>query len=155
MDMLGAGAEMHLLRDSETGLVKNVILPVAQFQSLPVQIREIVEHAINQKVFLDEADQALDLPFGKRMAGLTQLRFEAHGTNERFIIRLPNGIPVQIAVQNNALHVVRQNIFRYAHPLERMNHPDEKVFLLGVGEELHIALPTVMTHHPRSCLSSK
>ena len=28
-----------------------------------------------------------------------------------------------------------------------MNHPDEKVFLLGVGEELHIALSAVMAHH--------
>ena len=54
---------------------------------------------------------------------------------------------VQIAVQNDTLHVVRQDIFGHAHPLERMNHPDEQVFLLGIGKELHIALSAVMTNH--------
>ena len=60
--MLGAGAEMHLLRDSGNGLVKDVVLPITPLQRLLVQIRQIVEHTVNQEVFLDEADQPLD-PF--------------------------------------------------------------------------------------------
>ena len=56
-------------------------------------------------------------------------------------------------MEDNALHVVGQNVLGDAHVRKAVDHPDEQVLLLGVGKELHIHLAAVMADHGEACYS--
>ena len=86
----------------------------------------------------------------KGVAGLTELSLETHSPHELLIVLLPKGIPVLVPPDNHAFHVVRKDILRDAHVPEPVEHTNEQVFLLGVGEELHIPLTAVVADHSKA-----
>ena len=85
------------------------------------------------------------------MTGFAQLGLKAHIQHESFVIHLPDGLSVQIPAESHALHVVRQNIFGNAHVLKSVDHTDEQILLLGVGEELDIPYAAVVADHGEAC----
>lgn len=58
---------------------------------------------------------------------------------------------LQIPVQHDAFHIVGQDSFGHSHVLKGMDHPNEQVFLLGVGEKLNAALAAMVADHGESC----
>ena len=84
------------------------------------------------------------------MAGLTELSLETHSPHELLIVLLPKGMPVLVPPDNHAFHVVRKDILRDAHVPEPVEHTNEQIFLLGVGEELHIPLTAVVADHSKA-----
>ena len=80
---------MKLLRYAVDRPVLNAVLPVAPFQSLPVQIANVAEHPIDEEVLLHKADEALDLSLRERMPRLAELCLEADSLHECLVILLP------------------------------------------------------------------
>ena len=56
-------------------------------------------------------------------------------------------MPVLVPPDNHAFHVVRKDILRDAHVPEPVEHTNEQIFLLCIGEELYIPLPAVVANH--------
>jgi hypothetical protein len=54
---------------------------------------------------------------------------------------------LEVPVENDAFHVVRQDILGNPHVAKGVNHANEQVFLFGIGEELYVPLATVVTDH--------
>lgn len=74
------------------------------------------------------------LKISERVAGLTYLCLKAYGFHEIFIIVIPDGIAVDVATVNNALHIVSQDIFGNTKIFETMKHSDEQALLGGIRE---------------------
>lgn len=110
-------------------------------------IGHIPEHAPNEEVFLYEPHETFHLALRKGMPGLAELRLESNGLHELLIVLLPDWIAIQVTPNDYALHVIRQDVLRNAHVAESVDHPNEQIFLLCIGEELHIPLPAVVTNH--------
>ena len=116
--------------------MERVVLSVAPFQGLPVQVGHVPEGPSREEIALDKPDQPLDLALGVRMPGLAELRLEADGLQKGLVFPVPDGLSVQIPVVHDAFHVVGQDIFRDAHAVKRADKSDEQILLLGVGEKL-------------------
>ena len=142
--MLGTGVKMGFPRKAVEALVKRVVLPVTPFQRLPIQVRHIPKRPPREEIALHEANKALDLAFGVRMPGFTELRLEADSAHERLVLPVPDRLAAQVPVIHDALHVVRQDIFRDAHELKSVDHANEQTFLLGIGEKLDEHAAAVM-----------
>ena len=127
--------------------VVDTILPAAPVQSGPVQVSDVPEHTTRQDILLDEPYQPLHLALGEVMPGLAEPGAEVDGLHKCLIILLPHGMSLKIPVENDTFHVVGQNVLGDAHVGEAVDHADEEVLLLCIGEELHIPLPTMMTDH--------
>ena len=56
-----------------------------------------------------------------------------------------------ITSDDNALHVICQNISGDPHICKGMQHADEEVFLLGIREEFNIPLPAMVSDHGKAC----
>ena len=78
------------------------------------------------------------------MPGLAELRLETDGVHERLVFPVPNRLATHVPAIHDAFHVVRQNVFRDAHELKSVDHADEQVLLLGIGEELNEHAAAVM-----------
>ena len=116
---------MNLLRYTVHSPVVNTVLGITPLKCLPVEICYVVEYPVNEEILFHKTDKPLHFPFGKRMARLTELCVETHHAHKRFVILLPNGMSLQVAVEDNALHVVCQHVFGNAHVLESVDHPNE------------------------------
>lgn len=123
------------------------ILPVTPVQCGPVQIRNVPEHTAHQEVLLDEPDEPFYLTFGKGVPGLAELRAEADRFHKCLVILLLYGISLEIPVENHTFHIVSENVWGDTHAGKAVDHADEQVLLLGIGEELHIPLPAVVADH--------
>ena len=145
VEMLSAGVEVGFLRDAVEPLVEGTVLLIAPFQGLRIQIGHIPEGSARQKVALYKAYQPFHLPLGVRVPGLAELRLEAERVHERLVLPVPNGVAAHVAVVHNALHVVREDVFRDSHVLKSMNQANEKVLLLAVGEEFNEHVTAVVT----------
>jgi len=143
----GTAFKMDALGYSVGCPVVDAILPVTPVQSGPVQVGDVPEHTTHQEVLLDEPHQPFYLALGEGMPRLAELGAEAHGLHKCLIILLPHGMSLKIPVEDNALHVVGQNVLGDAHAGEAVDHADEEVLLLGIGKELHIPLPAVVANH--------
>ena len=128
----------------------SIVLLLTPFQCGTVQIRDVPEHPTQQKVFFYEPNQPFYFPFGKRVPWLTKLRAEACGFHEGLVVLLPDRIAVEIPVEDNTFHVVRQHILGNAHIGKAVEHPNKEAFLLGIGKELNVTLSTVMAHHGKA-----
>src|SRR5574344_362395 len=127
--------------------VVSCVLFIAPIQSCIIQIGHIPEHAPNEEVFLYEPHETFHLALRKGMPGLAELRLESNGLHELLIVLLPDWIAIQVTPNDYALHVIRQDVLRNAHVAESVDHPNEQIFLLCIGEELHIPLPAVVANH--------
>ena len=123
------------------------ILPVAPLQGGLVEVVVVSEGPSCKEIVLHESDQPLDLSFGERMPRLAELRLETHGFHEHLIFEIPDWLAVAVPADDDALHVVGQNILGNTHVGECPQHPDEQILLLGIREELHVTLSTMMTDH--------
>ena len=83
---------MGVLGNTVGDPVVGAILPVAPFQSIPVQLDDVPEHTTYQEVLLGEATKPLHLAFGKKMPGLTELRPETNRFREHLIDLLSDDI---------------------------------------------------------------
>lgn len=84
------------------------------------------------------------------MAGLAEFRLETHSPHELLIVLLPKWIPLLFPPDDHAFHVVREDILGDAHVPEPVEHTNKQVFLLGVGEKLHILLTAVVADHSKA-----
>ena len=141
---------MQLLGYAVCGAMVTDIVVIAPLQSSLIKICDVEEYPVCQEVPFDKLYEALYFSFCKRMSGLAQLCLKAYGFHEGLIILLPDGMAFQISSDDYALHVVSQYIPRNAHILKRMNHADEKIFLLGVWEKFYISLTAVMANHGKA-----
>ena len=141
---------MQLLGYAVCGAMVTDVLVIAPLQSSLIKICDVEEYPVCQEVPFDKLYEALYFSFCKRMSGLAQLCLKAYGFHEGLIILLPDGMAFQISSDDYALHVVSQYIPRNAHILKRMNHADEKIFLLGVWEKFYISLTAVMANHGKA-----
>ena len=147
MNLFRASAVMQFLWHTGGGFVVGAVLLVAPVQCSPVQICNVPEDPSCQEVLFYKTNQPLHLALGEGMPGLAELRAEAHGLHKCLIILLPHGMSLKIPVEDNAFHVVGQNVLGDAHAGEAVDHADEEVLLLGIGKELHIPLPAMVTDH--------
>ena len=131
--------------------VVSTILPVAPFQRLPVQVSNMVEYPAGEKVVFHKSHQALYLAFGEGVAGFAEFCLKTKGLHEGLIVLLPDRMALQITVQHDAFHIVRQDHSGHPHILKGMDHPNKQVFLLGVWEKLNIALAAVVADHSEAC----
>lgn len=60
-------------------------------------------------------------------------------------------MPLQIPVQHDAFHIVSQDNFGHPHILKGMDHPNEQIFLLSIGEKLDVTLAAVVADHSEAC----
>ena len=81
------------------------------------------------------------------MPGLAELRAEADRFHKCLVILLPYGISLEVPVEDHSFHIVSENVPGDAHAGKAVDHADEQVLLLGIGEELHIPLATVVADH--------
>ena len=125
--------------------MEGTVLLIAPFQSLLIQIGHIPEGSARQKIALHEAHQPFHLPLGVGVPGLAELRLEAERVHERLVLPVPHGLAAHVAVVYNALHVVREDVFRDSHVLESVDHANEQVLLLGVGEEFNEHVTAMVT----------
>ena len=63
---------------------------------------------------------------------------------------MPDGLAFEVAVQDDALHVVREHVCWNAEAFEAVNHPDEEVLLLGIREELDVAGTAMVAGHDKA-----
>ena len=103
-------------------------------------------------MFFHKAYQFLHLAFGEEMAGLAELRLEGHRFHKSLIVSLPNRIAIEIPVENEAFHIICQHVLGNSRIGKSMKRSNEKAFLLCVGEELNIALTTVVTNIARQAI---
>ena len=92
---------------------------------MPVQIGNVVKNSVGEEVFFNEPHKPFHFPLGKRMTWLAELCFKANGFHEGFVILLPHRAPFQVAMENDAFHVVGKNESGDPHVLEGMDHTDE------------------------------
>ena len=78
------------------------------------------------------------------MPGLAKFRLEAYRFHEGLIILLSDWISLEVPVADDTLHIVRQDMLRDSHIVERTDHANEQIFLLVIGKEFHIPLPAVV-----------
>ena len=142
----GTPFPVDVLRDAQPPVVAGVLL-VAPVQGRQVQVSHIPEGPSGQEVVLHETDQTLHFALRKGVPGLAEFGLETHSPHELLVVALPDGLAVLAPPDHHALHVVREDILRDPHVLEGVNHANEQVFLLGVGEELHIPLTTMVADH--------
>ena len=81
------------------------------------------------------------------MPGLAELRAEADRFHKCLVILLPYGISLEIPVDNPTFHIVSENVSGDTHAGKAVDHANEQVLLLGIGEELHIPLPAVVADY--------
>lgn len=62
-----------------------------------------------------------------------------------------NAMALQITVQHNAFHIVGKHNLGHSHVHKGVDHPNEQVFLPGVGEKLNVPLTAVVTDHGEAC----
>ena len=124
--------------------VVSSVLFIAPIQSCIIQIGHIPEHAPNEEVFLYEPHETFHLALRKGMTGLAELRLESNGLHELLIVLLQDWIAIHISPNDHALHVIRQDVLRNTHLAKSVDHPNEQIFLLCIGEELYIPLPAVV-----------
>ena len=72
------------------------------------------------------------------MPGLTEPSLESHSPHELLIVGLPDRLAVLVPSDDRTLHIVGENIPGNTHVLKGMDHANEQILLLGIGEELHI-----------------
>ena len=84
------------------------------------------------------------------MAGLAELRLKTYRFHKRLIVFLPDRMSLKIPVKHDTFHVVGQDMLWNPHIFECVKHSNEQVFLLGIGEELHILLTAVVAHHGKA-----
>ena len=111
----------------------------------------MVEYPASEKVVFHKSHQALYLAFGEGMAGFAELCLKAEGFHEGLIVLLPDRMAFHVPVQHDAFHIVSQDNFGHSHVLKGMDHPNEQVFLLGIGEKLNVALAAVVADHGEAC----
>ena len=140
---------MDIHRDSNPPVVSCVLF-IAPIQGSNVQIGHIPEHAPNEEVFLYEPHETFHLALRKGMTGLAELRLESNGLHELLIVLLPDWIAIHITPNDHALHVIRQDVLRNTHVAKSVDHPNEQIFLLCIGEELYIPLPAVVANHSKA-----
>src|SRR5699024_978423 len=116
-----------------------------------VQVSNIVEYPDSEKVVFHKSHQALYLVFGKGIPGVAELCLKAEGFHESLVVLLPDRMAIQIPVQHDAFHIVSQDNFGHAHVLKGMNHSNEQVFLLSIGEKLNVALAAMVADHSEAC----
>ena len=68
---------VSLTRDQIQGTVIHVIMTVAPFLCLKIDVGDIREDAADNEVFLYITDKPFNFPLGERMPRLTQFCFEA------------------------------------------------------------------------------
>ena len=56
-----------------------------------------------------------------------------------------------ITPDHDTFHVVCQYIVRDSHISKSMDHPYEKIFLSGIGEEFDVSFPAMMADHSKTC----
>ena len=78
------------------------------------------------------------------MARLAQPGSEPRARHERGVVRLPHRPALQVSPDHDALHVVREDVFRHPHRHEGVDHADGQVLLPRVGEELDVARAAVV-----------
>lgn len=123
MHLLGTATVMQFLRHTSGGFVVGAVLLVAPFQSSPVQICNVPEDPSYQEVFFCKANQPLHLAFGKWMPGLAELRLEAYRFHKGLIVLLPDRMALEVPVQYNTFHIVRQDILGDSHITKGMDIP--------------------------------
>lgn len=133
--------------------MKDAVLLVAPLQRGAVEVCHVVKHAPGKEVFLHKANQALHLPFGEGVPRLAQFCLEANDVHERVVVRMPDRISVQIAAQDDALHIVREHVLGNTQALKSVYHADEKIFLFCVWEKLDVASAAVVARHGKACAS--
>jgi hypothetical protein len=141
---------MFLVRNAIHRAVIDTVLRIAPPECLVIQVSKLSEDTSRQEIFFDEANQALNGPFGEGVSGLAKLRFKAKVAHEQFVVLLPDRTALIIPADDDALHVVREDILRDAHVQEGMDHTDEEILLAGIGEEFDIAFSTAMADHGKA-----
>ena len=131
--------------------VVSTILSAAPFQSLPVQVGNMVKYPAGEKVVFHKSHQALYLALGEGMAGFAELSLKTKVFHKGLVVLLPDRMALQIPVQHNAFNIVSQDDSGHPHVLKGMDHPNEQVFLLGVREKLSVVLATVVAGHSEAC----
>lgn len=129
------------------GLVVPAVPLQAPAASLDVEVRQFHEDPSRKEVFLHGPDEPLRRPFGEWVPRPAELRLETDRVHEPLVVLLPDRAPASRAPDNDALHVVGEDVSGDAHHLECMDHADEQVLLPGVREELHGAHATVVADH--------
>ena len=142
-----AGIRMLVRGNAVDGTPIARTLRDAPGQRICVQLRDVGERASGEEVPFYEPHQALDLPLGKRVARLAEPGLEADAGHEGGVIGLPDGASLKVAADDDAFHVVGQDVVGHTHQHEGMNHADKQVFLTGIGEEFDVTGATVMAYH--------
>ena len=136
--------------DSSTILTVPLVAPLQCFK---VKIGYVTKDPICQKVCLYISYKTFDLSFGKRVAGLAQFCFKPDGIHKHFIVFLPYRMPVLVSSNNNTLHVICQNILRYSHIFEGVEHADKQILLFGIRKELDIPFSAMVADHSKTSCS--
>ena len=90
--------------------------------------------------FFYVADEAFNGSLGKRMTGFAQFCVKTNIAHKELIVLLPHGMTLPVPAKHDAPHVVRKDFLWHPHAKECVDHAYKQVFLLGVGEEFHVAL---------------
>lgn len=69
----------------------------------------MVEYPAGEKVVFHKSHQALYLAFGEGVAGFAEFCLKTKGLHEGLIVLLPDRMALQITVQHDAFHIVRQD----------------------------------------------
>ena len=72
------------------------------------------------------------------MLRFADFRLESDGLHEDLVIPVPDRCSLQIPVVDDRFHVVGQHVPRNPHVGKGMDHSDEQVLLLRIGEELYV-----------------
>ena len=81
------------------------------------------------------------------MPGFAELRLETHCFHKGLVVLLPDRMALEVPVQYNTFHIVRQDILGDTHVAKGMDHANEQILLFGIGEELNIPLTAVVADH--------
>lgn len=83
---------------------------------------------------------------------IAQSEFLTASYLSRFLqkISLPYGMSFGIPVNYNTLHVVCKYLFRNTEKGKAMQHTDEEIFLLGIGEKLDVCRSAMMADHNKA-----
>ena len=132
------------------GFVVGAVLLVAPVQSSPVQICNVPEDLAHQEVLFYETDQPLHLSFGKRMPRLAEFCLEGHRFHKGLVVFLPDWTALEVPVGDHTFHIVRQDILWDPHVAKGVDHANQQILLLGIGEELNIPLTAVVADHSKA-----